>query len=366
MQPRGRLHSLTDKTLDAAQEIATQGYTIVDVVSPEDAKWLAARIWDDIESLGTGIDRTDPSTWTNEKWPQTTHGLLQNQQMGLMEGTCLARLATKPAWEKLFAGNRIIASFDAISVCRPKSQQRAYDAEVRNQSKKSERVMLSSWCHTDQAKAKTQCAEQYQGAFALTDIGEAEQRTQLVIPPEGMTIQEFRDAFIAAFPPDTSGKKKSFDPEREEWIKHTDAERAWLIKNGRIVAPTLKAGQMLIWDSGVPHASIPGPTERRFQDGSERNVRMSVFVSALPIQLVEEGDIEVRRKMLEQGDTSGHRVTSKGKKGYRQCKFGKKGRTYGAEIPNFATTRVVSDFKRAIEDNEDTTAAKIARMCGGY
>ena len=364
MQPRGRLHSLMDKTLDASQEIATQGYTIVDVVSPKEAEWLAARTWDDLESLGTGIDRNDPSTWTNDKWPQTTHGLLQNQQMGLMEGTCLARLATKPAWEKLFAGKPIIASFDAISVCRPKSQERAYQFEVRNQRKKFERVMLSSWCHTDQAKAKTQCAEQYQGAFALNAIGEAEQRTQLVIPPEGMTIQEFRDAFIAAFPPETGGKKKSIDPEREEWIKHTDAERAWLIDNGRIVAPTLKAGQMLIWDSGVPHASIPGPAP---PDGSERNVRISVFVSALPIQLIEEEDIKLRRKMLEQGDTSGHRVTSKGKKGYRQCKFSKKGRTYpGEEIPNFATTRVVSGFKRAIEDNEDTTAAKIARMCGGY
>ena len=67
MQPRGRLHSLTDKTLDAAQQIATQGYTIVDVVSTKEAECLTERTWDDLESLATGIDRNDPSTWIKDR-----------------------------------------------------------------------------------------------------------------------------------------------------------------------------------------------------------------------------------------------------------------------------------------------------------
>lgn len=363
MQPRGRLYGLVDKDLEAAVALSKRGFAVLDVVSKVEAGNLAAHVWEDLASLGTGISKDDPSTWTNDKWPQTTHGLLQNQQMGLMEGTCLARLATKGVWEKLFKGKRVISSFDATAVCRPSSQSRAYSAEVRNQRAKRESVLLSSWCHTDQAKAKTQCAEHYQGAFALTDLGESEQRTQLIVPPDGVTIQEFRDSFIAAFPPISESNKKGFDAEREEWIKHTDAEREWLINNGVVVAPTLKAGQMLVWDSGVPHASIPGPATT---DGGDRNVRISVFVSALPLELVEEDDLRVRRQMLEQGDTSGHRVTSKGVRGYRQCKFNKKGRTYGKTLPDFATTRVVSGFKRAVENNEDSTAAKIARMCGGY
>ena len=362
-EPRGRLCKLLDARNESVLSLMTRGYAIVVVTNPERARELANSVWTDLESLQTGIQRSDPATWKNDKWPQTTHGLLQNQQWGLMTGTCESRLETLPFWESMFAGKRVISSFDAVAVCRPASQQRTYNAELKNQQAKNESVLLSSWLHTDQAKCKTQCLEHIQGAFALTDLGESEQRTQLVVPRGGETAQSFRDRFIAAFPPDRKSKRGS-DAEREEWIKHSDAERLWLLQNGQVVAPTLRAGEMLLWDSGVPHASIPG---RLAPPSKTRSVRMSVFVSALPLELVDEQDLKLRQKMLEQGDTSGHRVTSRGARtGYRQCKFSKVGRTYNKPIPTFSTERVVSGFKRAFDAGEDSISAKIARMCGGY
>ena len=366
-EPRGRLAGLLDTTdpdvFETLLPLKLAGVTKVRVCSPERAAELASEVWKDLEVTTKGrVDRNDPTTWGNENWLQTTHGLMQNQQVGLMKGTCEARLETEALWKKLFGGERCISSFDAISIARPKNQERTYKNELKNQKDNNESELLSSWLHTDQAKSKTNCLEHIQMAIALNRIGKAEQRTQFVIPKSGETMQSFRDRFIQAFPP--GDDKKSKTAEREEWVAHTKEERKWLLENGRVFAPTLEPGEAILWDSGVPHASIVGP----LQEGqAERNVRISVFVSALPIKLIDDEDLKVRREMLENGDTSGHRVTAPGiKVAYRQCKFSKVGQTYGKELPEFSTERVVTGIKAAFESGEDSIAAKIAKFCGGY
>ena len=365
-EPRGRLVNLVNPDHPATHSLKTFGYAIVDICTPERAAELCNESWLDLEGLGTAISRELPSTWMNDRWPQQTHGLLQNQQFGLRLGTCLARLETRSFWEALFNGKRCISSFDATSVARPDSQERTYKSELKSMEKNGESVLLASWLHTDQAKFRTECLRHIQMAFALVDLGEGEQRTQVVIPKEGETLQSLRDRFLEEFPP-VAVEKGRFDPERSEWVKHTVEERKWLIENARVITPTLKAGQAILWDSGAAHASIPGA----LPDGKKtRNMRMSVFVSALPIELVDKADIEVRQQMLENGDTSGHRVTTNGKtakKPFIQCKFPKIGQTFGAELPDFCNNRVVSGFKRAYENGEeDSVAYKIAEFCGGY
>jgi hypothetical protein len=359
--PRGRLFEFLDKSNEHTKNLANKGYTIAKICSAERASELEKGTWTDLEGLGTGIDRYDPNTWKNNVWPQTTHGLLQNQGAGLWRGTCKARLETVSFWRTLFGGERPLLSFDAISVARPDSQARVFKREKDEHG-------LSSWLHTDQAKGKPQCMHHLQGALALTKLGEAEQRTQLVIPKAEETIQSFRDRFVAAFPPEPAIPGKP-DAERSEWIKHTDAEKDWLAQNGRVVCPTLEPGEMLIWDSGVPHASIAGALPVGQLD---RRTRISVFVSAVPKSIVPPEDIKVRQYMLEKGFTSGHRVTEKGKKGkYLACKFEKKGRTYGNKLPDYSDARAVSGFKRAYEaeiagDDYDKIAAKMAKYCAGY
>jgi hypothetical protein len=272
-------------------------------------------------------------------------------------------------------GALLNSSFDAVSVARPESQERAYKKELRLNRLYGEAKLVSSWLHIDQSNLKPDCLTHVQGAFALTLLTEAEQRTQFVIPkPEsGESVQEFRDRFLAAFPPGREPRSGSFDAERAEWIsfalkdKKADTEplvvakREWLLANGHVYTPTLRAGEMVLWDSGVPHASIPGPC------ATTRNVRMSTFVSMLPAALVSEAERKVRDEMLEKLETSGHRVTTVGKSGkVLKCKFGETGRTYGKEVPSFDKSRVVRASKRALCDAEpDGVAAKIQRLCAG-
>jgi hypothetical protein len=379
---RGRLAKFLDFENEAVKKLVKSGVAIVRVCTKQEAAELRSALWDDLEALGTGIDRHDLKTWKNANWPQTTHGLLQNQNFGLRLSVCLSRLKCVEALKPLFLNALLNSSFDAVSVARPECQARAYQKEVRlNQLYKEGPNLVSSWLHIDQSNLKPDCFTHIQGAFALTDLGVAEQRTQFIIPnPDSEeTAQEFRDRFLKAFPPDKKTKTSGFDAERAEWIsfalngkiEDTDpiviAKRKWLIENGYVYTPTLEEGEMVLWDSGVAHASMPGPCTEPDQ---ERKIRMSTFVSMLPAELVTDEERRVRDDMLEKMETSGHRVTTFGKSGkVLKCKFNESGRTYGKELPKFDKTRVVCASKRALAESddksEDSVARKIQRLCAG-
>ncbi len=376
---RGRLAPYLDAENEAVQRLLKEGVAIVRACSAAEADELRKELWDDLEALGTGIDRNDPETWKNSNWPQTTHGLLQNQSFGLRIAVCMARLKCVQVFKKLFKDVPVNSSFDAISVVRPDSQERSYKKEVRlNERYREGDTLLSSWLHIDQANCWSEVLRHIQAAFALEELGEAEQRTQFVLPKPGETIQQFRDRFLAAFPPPKDPPKKgSSDPERAEWIsfalddnvEKTDpvviAKRKWLLANGRIYTPTLQKGEMVLWLSAVPHASIPGPCPAE----GERRTRVVTFVSMLPAAEVTDKERAVRNEMLESLDTSGHRVTAEGKKGkVLKCKFTKTGRTYGKELPAFDESRVVKASKRALAESDEpewSVARKTQRLCAG-
>jgi len=374
-EPRGPLMPHFDMENETVKQLLEDGVAIVRACSAERADALRSGFWDDLEALGTGIERNDPDTWNNSNWPQTTHGLLQNQHWGLRESVCEARLECVEAFKGLFGNQLVNSSFDAVSVARPDSQQRAFTKEVNLNERYGESELLSSWLHFDQSNLVTGVAHHVQSALALEDLGEAEQRTHFVIPPKGTTIQEFRDRFLDAFP--LTEEAKSSDAERDEWIslalkakvEDTDplvlAKRKWLLEHGRVYTPTLKKGELVFWLSAVPHASIPGPCP----EGQERKVRISAFVCMKPSVLVDEKHRATRDAMLEDLQTSGHGVTSDGKNGKpRRRKFVETGRTYGKALPKFKKDRVVKASKRALAASgapDWSVARKTQRLCAG-
>ena len=367
---RGPLIPYLNHGSEHVLELKTKGYTVVKVCEEEKADKLYDGVWKDVEGYGMGVKRGDPSTY-KKGWPQTTHGLFQNQNIGLQPGVCEARAETIRVWEEELFGKgeggrrRCIGSFDGISFATPHYQSYAF-----KHGKEKDFPCLSNWLHTDQAKGKKGVMHHIQCAFALTELGESELKTQLVVPKEGETIQSFRDRFISAFPPpQESGNKRkgSFDAEREEWISHTWEEKKWLYENGEVVSPLLKAGEALFWSSGVPHASAAGPLE---EGKKERRLRASSFVSAKPIEMLSTEEIEYRRLLLEKAGTSGHRVceasslSKPGKKKFRKCVFSTTGRTYGKELPSFFLGNTLRDFSSHRSDH--SPHSKTAYFCGGY
>ena len=163
---------------------------VIDICDSERASELRELIWSDLEGMNTDIRRDDPDSWKNDNLPQHTHGLFQNQHIGLRRGVSTARLETEQTWKNLFGGLQCISSFDAIGWSSPLMQSREYKRELKAQKANDDPVMLAEWLHTDQSPKKTACGLHYQGAFALTDLGQAEKKTQLVVPRDGTSLQE--------------------------------------------------------------------------------------------------------------------------------------------------------------------------------
>ena len=357
---RGRLVEHLDQDRPEVQKLMRSGYCVIKgVLTPQQVLEARDHVWTDSESLDSGVDRNAPATWSNkDAWPTSAHGLVQFAGFGLFRGVCAARNMTEPAWQSLFKGEQPIASFDCMSICPPKFQH-----NISKTWRDKHVPEVPAWLHFDQAHAKPELLQHMQGMVALYPAGQAEMSTILIAPRKGESAQSFRDRYIATFPMDPTDKKH-VDAERREWMQFTTEQKQWLVDNGRVLKPRVEAGDMLIWASGVAHAS--GPDELP-EGQTERGLRMSLMVSCVPRSLVSDEQIAFRKELLEKGRTSGHRVCepkAKGK-GYAQCIFGPKRQAYGGDQPPaYNLERRLSDF--ATRRSDDPIHSATARFCGGY
>ena len=100
-------------------------------LSAADCETALSLIWDSLEGLGSGIDRHDVSTWTNDRWPgqgQTGSGLTGVRgDYGLTHCAGSWFVRTRPgviaAHAALFGSDDpeddLLASFDGLALTRP-------------------------------------------------------------------------------------------------------------------------------------------------------------------------------------------------------------------------------------------------------
>jgi len=51
------------------------GYVVIaNALTNDEAATAVSKLWDYLEALGTGINRNDPNTWDNDRWPTAVHG----------------------------------------------------------------------------------------------------------------------------------------------------------------------------------------------------------------------------------------------------------------------------------------------------
>ena len=51
------------------------GYVVIaNALTADEADHALSLMWDYLEELGTGIDRSDPETWDDDRWPTAVHG----------------------------------------------------------------------------------------------------------------------------------------------------------------------------------------------------------------------------------------------------------------------------------------------------
>ena len=63
--------------MDALAHLDEYGFVVLaNALSAQEAERAMSLLWDYLEELGTGIDRTDVGTWDDDRWPTAVHGAI--------------------------------------------------------------------------------------------------------------------------------------------------------------------------------------------------------------------------------------------------------------------------------------------------
>ena len=115
-----RFDSGSDESIDYLE---SEGYVIIkNALTAIEASKTLDLLWDYLENLGTGIDRTNPLTWSDDKWPTCAHGgIIPSYGIGHSEAQWFVRGVpnVKKAFAKVWATDDLLTSFDGVSLWRP-------------------------------------------------------------------------------------------------------------------------------------------------------------------------------------------------------------------------------------------------------
>jgi hypothetical protein len=119
------------------------GYVILkETLTGKEAEKTLSLLWDYLEDLGTGIDRKDPQTWEDDRWPTSAHGgILPSYGIGHSESQWFLRSIpnVKKAFAKIWGTDELLTSFDGVSLWRPWNINPSWKTESGQ-----------SWFHIDQ------------------------------------------------------------------------------------------------------------------------------------------------------------------------------------------------------------------------
>jgi hypothetical protein len=100
---------------ESRRYLADQGYVVYkDVLTPAQCEDSLCRIWDDMEAAGTGIDRSDPSTWCDANW---LPALPANHATSLWHIRGYPRI--RDAWATAWQTDELLVAFNTAYIWRP-------------------------------------------------------------------------------------------------------------------------------------------------------------------------------------------------------------------------------------------------------
>ncbi len=231
-----RLVAGSQESLD---HLESEGFVVIaNALSPAEAAHALDLTWDYLEGLGTGIDRTDMSTWGDDRWPiVTSGGIVPALGIGHSEAQWFTRSvpSIKTAFAAIWDDDDIISSFDGMALWRPTDVDPAWET-----------TRGGSWLHVDQHPITRPGFHCVQGAVSLM-ASSPSAGGNILIPGSHKWFADIPDTY-----PDRLGRLP-------EWLDHFrfPADDPRLAATPPIMAH-LEAGDMMLWDSRTVHCSSPG------------------------------------------------------------------------------------------------------------
>jgi len=266
--------------------LRSEGYVVVPgVLTPDEVEQARDLTWDWLESLGTGISRTEVSTWSNANWPgDKSSGIIASYGAGQSEAAWFVRGGerVKTAFAEIWGTHDLITSMDCPILWRP------WWLSDSEQWKP-----LSFGTHLDQNIVDRPGFLCVQGMVPLFPVTEAIGGLKIVPHSHKAEAQDK----IRRNHPKMKGKSDFMR------VGKSDIDRD-------PVLITAEPGDLILWDSRMVHVGEAGPGQLRkpaVKEGEPSLSRCAFTVCMVPRTAASEEVLEKRRKAFQEGETLCHR-----------------------------------------------------------
>ena len=231
------------------------GYVVIaNALTTDEANHALSLMWDYLEELGTGIDRSDLDTWDDDRWPTAVHGgILPSHGIGhsAAQWYIRDRAPVKQAFASVWQDEDLLTSFDGVALWRPWTRQ----AHWRTNNG-------PSWMHIDQHPIGRPGKHCVQGLVNLITTSPA---------CGGNVMVPGSHKRFAAIPELYPERLARIHPSVDHFRFPNDDE---LLAEAEPIICHLEAGDLLLWDSRTIHCSSPGLETPSFDDNLFRAISL--------------------------------------------------------------------------------------------
>ena len=209
-------------------------------LSPVQADHALDLLWDYLEGLQTGIDRTDPDSWGDERWPTAVHGgILPSLGIGHSAAQWFMRDvdAVKDSFAAVWGTDDLLVSFDGVTVWRPWTRNPSWRTNAG-----------PSWLHIDQHPIGRPGKHCVQGVLNLLPTSPAT-GGNVVVPGSQHRFEQIPELYTE--------RLARIHPSIDHFRFPKDDP---LLKDTQPIMCHMEAGDLLLWDSRTIHCSSPGLT----------------------------------------------------------------------------------------------------------
>jgi hypothetical protein len=253
------------------------GYAVIaGVLAPEACAKALELTWDYLEGLGTGVDRSDWTTWGDERWPTAVHGgILPGHGIGHSAAQWYIRGA--PALKKAFAAiwddEELLVSFDGMALWRPWALN---DAWRTNRG--------GTWLHIDQHPITRPGLQCVQGLVNLLPTS-PQTGGNVLIPGSHKSFETIPEVYpqrLGRVPVDIDHFRFPADDP--------------LLGGTAPIMCHLEAGDLLLWDSRTIHCSS---SSLEAPEAKPDLMRAISLVCMMPRRLTPQKVLEQRKAAVE-------------------------------------------------------------------
>lgn len=254
-----------------------EGFVVfANALSPAEADHAMTLLWDYLEGLGTGVDRSKVETWDDDRWPTTVHGaILPSYGIGHTAAQWYIRDIpnVKEAFAQVWDTDDLLVSFDGVTIWRPWTYNPAWKTNEGN-----------SWLHIDQHPIGRPGKHCVQGLVNLLPTSEST-GGNVVVPRSHMRFETIPDEYAE--------RLARIHPSIDHFRFPDDDPR---LKDTKPIMAQLSAGDLLLWDSRTIHCSAPGT---KVPESSGHLLRAASLVCMMPRSKSNAGVIAKRKEAVE-------------------------------------------------------------------